>query len=512
MSRKAPTRKRRPRKPSLGGGPRTPNYWNLENPFPPVNVFSEERIEDIHNNAMVVLEEMGIKVLLPEARKIYKQGGSLVDEETAMVRIGREIICETLKTAPPKFKLRAGARARDLEMKLGTLTFLPGTGAPHATDLKRGRRPSSLADYRELVMLTQYFDALHMVNPLVEAQDIPNNLRHYSVIETQLTLSDKFPSAYARGSPQTMDSFEILKNFRGLTDEEFQAEPWCYTIINTNSPRLLDIPMAQGIIDFSSYGQMTVVTPFCMMGAMAPASVAGALTLSHAECLAGLALAQINNPGAPVCYGAFASNVDMKSGAPAFGTPEQFQANLGSGQLARRVGLPWRCAAGSSANINDVQAANETQMSLWSCIMAGSTMLVHSAGWIEGGLTVSFEKLITDMEVIQIISELCSPTPQEEDDLAMRALWEVQPGGHFFGCQHTMDRYQSAFYDPLIADWSNFGTWTEKGKQDASQRALTMWQEIVSNFVPPEIDPDRKAEMEEFIAKRTAEGGAFPVS
>ena len=512
MSKRATTRKRRPRNPSLGGGPRKPNYKKLNNPFPPVNAFTEDRIEDIHNNALHVLEEMGIKVLLPEASKIYKKGGALVDADTGMVRIGRDIITNSLKTAPPRFRLRAGAPDRDLEMKLGALAFLPGAGAPHATDLKRGRRPSSLADYRELVMLTQYFDALHMVNPLVEAQDIPTNLRHYSVIETQLTLSDKFPSAYARGSPQTMDTFEILKNFRGLSDEEFQAEPWCYTIINTNSPRVLDIPMAQGILDFSSFGQMTVVTPFCMMGAMAPASVAGALTLSHAECLAGLALAQLNNPGAPVCYGAFASNVDMKSGAPAFGTPEQFQANLGSGQLARKVGLPWRCAAGSSANINDAQAANETQMGLWSCIFAGSTMVVHSAGWIEGGLTVSFEKLITDLEVVQIIAELCNPTPQEEDDLGMRALQEVEPGGHFFGCQHTMDRYQSAFYEPLIADWSNFGSWTENGAKDASHRALDKWQEIVANFEPPKINLDRKAEMEEFIAKRTAEGGAFPVS
>ncbi len=511
MVRKA-ARRRRAKNPSLGGGPRRPNYRKITNPFPPVNAFSEDRIEDIHNNALVVLEEMGIKVLLPEALKIYKQGGALVDEETGMVRIGRDIIANTLKTAPPEFTIRAGSRDRDLEMKLGTLAFLPGAGAPHATDLKRGRRPSSLADYRELIMLTQHFDVLHMVNPLVEAQDIPTNLRHYSVIETQLTLSDKFPSAYARGSPQTLDTFEIIKNFRGITEDEFRAEPWCYTVINTNSPRVLDIPMAQGIIDFSSYGQMSIVTPFCMMGAMAPASVAGALTLSHAECLAGLALAQINNPGAPVCYGAFASNVDMKSGAPAFGTPEQFQANLGSGQLARKVGLPWRCAAGSSANINDAQAANETQMGLWSCILAGSTILLHSAGWIEGGLTVSFEKLIADVEVAQIIAELCAPTPHDEDDLAMRALEEVGPGGHFFGCQHTMDRYQSAFYEPLIADWSNFGTWTERGAQDTSQRALIKWQEIVNNFNPPTIDLDRKTEMEEFIAKRTAEGGSFPVS
>jgi trimethylamine--corrinoid protein Co-methyltransferase len=257
---------------------------------------------------------------------------------------------------------------------------------------------------------------------------------------------------------------------------------------------------------------MSIVTPFCLMGAMAPVTVAGALTLSHAEALAGIALTQITQPGAPVCYGAFASNVDMRSGAPAFGTPEQVKANLGAGQLARLLGLPWRCAAGCAANINDAQAANETQMSAWGAVLAGCTVLVHGAGWIEGGLTLSYEKLITDLEVMQIFAELCMPTPADDAALAFDALAEVQPGGHFFATAHTMERYRTAFYEPLVADWSNFGTWTERGAKDASARATEIWQRHLESPAPPCLDPARSELLDAFIAHRTTQGGAPPVS
>jgi trimethylamine--corrinoid protein Co-methyltransferase len=219
-----------------------------------------------------------------------------------------------------------------------------------------------------------------MLPPLIEPQDIENHVRHYAVIESELTLSDKFPFVFSRGTPQVEDCFEMIRAFRGVSDAEFAAAPYCYTIVNTNSPRQLDVPMAQGLIDFARAGQMSIVTPFCLMGAMAPVTVAGALTLSHAEALAAITLTQLTRPGAPVCYGAFASNVDMKSGAPAFGTPEQVKANLGAGQLARLVGLPWRSAAGCAANVNDAQAAHETQMSAWSAILAGATVMIHGQG------------------------------------------------------------------------------------------------------------------------------------
>ena len=228
--------------------------------------------------------------------------------------------------------------------------------------------------------------------------------------------------------------------------------------------------------------------------------------------MAGIALNQLSNPGAPVMYGAFASNVDMKSGAPAFGTPEQVKASLGSGQLARHLGLPWRNAAGCAANTNDAQAAHETQMSAWGAVLAGASVVIHGAGWIEGGLTLSYEKFITDMEMLQIIAELCTPTPATDDDIAFSALAEVQPGGHFFGAAHTMERYQVAFYEPLVADWSNFGTWTERGELDANQRATKMWQDIMN--APPEFGPDpaKLEALRAFSAERTAEGGAPPES
>jgi trimethylamine--corrinoid protein Co-methyltransferase len=429
-----------------------------------------------------------------------------------MVFIGREMVEAALSTAPRRINLRAGARDRDLTLELGSLVFQPGAGAPHATDLVRGRRPGSLRDFQEMVKITQHFDVLQMVPPLVEAQDIPMHLRHYAMTETELLLSDKVPFIYSRGTPQVMDGFEMIRDFRGLSDEEFHGQSHCYTIINTNSPRVLDMPMAQGLIDFARAGQMSIVTPFTLMGAMAPITVAGAMTLSHAEALAAITLTQLTKPGAPVCYGTFTSNVDMKSGAPAFGTPEHFTASLVAGQLARRVGLPWRCAGGSAANINDAQAANESQFGLWGCLMAGATVVIHSAGWLEGGLTVSFEKIITDLEVLQMVAELCAGTPATDADIALDALREVQPSGHFFGASHTMERYQTQFYEPVVADWSNFGTWTERGSVDANHRATGVWQNIVDNFTPPPQDEDRVAALRDFIMRRTEEGGAPPES
>ncbi len=486
------------------------DYHNLRNPFPPMRAFTDDRIEALHLASLEVLEDIGIKVLLPEARELFRQGGARVDDE--MVFIGRDIVEAAIASAPKSVPIRGAVRERDITLELGSLVFQPGAGAPHATDLERGRRPGSLADFREMVQLTQHFDVLQMIPPLVEAQDIPMNLRHYAMTETILTQSDKVPLLYSRGTPQVMDGFEMIRDFRGISDDEFHATPWCYTIINTNSPRVIDMPMAQGLIDFARAGQVSIVTPFTLMGAMAPITVAGAMTLSHAEALAAITLTQLTRSGAPVCYGTFTSNVDMKSGAPAFGTPEHFTASLVAGQLARRLGLPWRCAGGSAANINDAQAANESQFGLWGCLMAGATVVIHSAGWLEGGLTVSYEKIITDLEVLQMVAELCSGTPATDADIALSALREVQPSGHFFGATHTMERYQTQFYEPLVGDWSNFGTWTERGSVDANHRATGVWKNIVNTFEPPKHDPGRVGALQEFIARRTQEGGAAPES
>jgi trimethylamine--corrinoid protein Co-methyltransferase len=487
------------------------NYRTLRNPFPQMALFTEDRVAAIHETALRLLEDQGVKVLLPQAREIYASAGARVAEE--MVYLGRDIVEEALSTAPRSFVCRGGSRDRDFVLELGSLVFQTGAGAPHATDLRRGRRPATSRDYRELVQISQHFDIFQMQSPLVEPQDVETPLRHYFTTETLLTFSDKFPCFFSRGTPQVEDCFEMLSIARGLSHDDLLADAHCYSVINTNSPRALDIPMAQGLIDFARFGQMTIVTPFALMGAMAPITVAGAVTLSHAEALAAITLNQLVRPGAPICYGTFTSNVDMKSGSPAFGTPAHFQASLAAGQMAQHIGLPWRSAAGSASNLNDAQAANENQFGLWGCLMAGASVIIHAAGWLEGGLSVSYEKLITDAEVLNMVAELCAGAQAGADEIGYdSALSQVDPGGHFFATPQTMARYATEFYEPIVHEYANFGTWTERGELDASQRATAVWQSILERDERPDVDADRIDAMRAFAAKRTEEGGAPPES
>ncbi|SHF79918.1 trimethylamine---corrinoid protein Co-methyltransferase [Litoreibacter ascidiaceicola] len=510
----APERIRRRRGRGDGTPPaskRSPNYRQLRNPFPVMSVFSDDEAANMNETALTMLEELGMRVLLPEAIKIYAAAGARVEGD--MVYLGREIVEAAIASAPRSIHCQAGARERDVVLELGALAFQPGAGAPHATDLKRGRRPGSAQDFTEYTRITHHYDVFQMMSPSVEPQDVPTNLRHYFTLLTQAERTDKFPFLFARGTPQTLDNFEMLRIARGLSEEEFRTGAHAYTIINTNSPRTLDIPMAQGLIDFARHGQMCIVTPFTLMGAMAPITVAGAITLSHAECMAAITLTQLVNPGAPVCYGTFTSNVDMKSGAPAFGTPGHFQASLAAGQMARMLGLPWRSAAGSASNINDVQAANENQMGLWGCLLGGATVIIHSAGWLEGGLTVSYEKIVTDVEVLNMVAELCAGKKAGTDEIGFaNALSQVAPSGHFFAAPQTMDRYNTEFYEPLVHDYANFGTWTERGARDANARATDVWEAILSKPDQMMTSPDRLETLRAFIEKRTAEGGAPPES
>lgn len=490
---------------------RQADYRTLRNPFPIMSVFSDDEAANMHETALQTLEELGLRVLLPEAREIFRAAGARVEGD--MVYIGREIVVAALSTAPRRIHCHAASPKRDLILELGALAFQPGAGAPNATDLRRGRRPGSGRDFIEYTRLGQHFDVFHMMSPSVEPQDIPTNLRHYFTTLTQMEHSDKFPFLFARGTPQTRDNFEMLRIARGLSEDEFREGVYAYTIINTNSPRTLDIPMAQGLIDFARGGQLCIVTPFTLMGAMAPITVAGAITLSHAECLASITLTQLARPGAPVCYGTFTSNVDMKSGAPALGTPAHFQASLAAGQMARLIGLPWRCAAGSASNLNDVQAANENQMGLWGCLLAGATVIIHAAGWLEGGLSVSYEKIVTDVEVLNMVAELCAGKKAGTDEIGFaNALAHVLPSGHFFAAPQTMERYSTEFYQPIVHDYANFGTWTERGARDANTRATEVWEAILAEQPASMLDETRLTALNAFIAERTAQGGAQPES
>ena len=486
-------------------------YHPIWNRLPRVEVFSTDQVEAMHQTALRVLEELGIRVLHEGGRRLFRDAGAEVDEDSQMVRLDRELVAQAVAKAPSEFTIRGGAPNRDMPTGGTSLMFGPGAGCPNITDLARGRRPGTLADFIETTKLQQSFDIIPKLGGSIEPQDVPIQFRHLETTRALMTLSDKVPFIYARGQGQVLDAFEMTRMARGLDGEAFRAAPYTTTVINTNSPRQLDRPMTQGIIDFAEWGQVLVITPFCLMGAMAPITIAGALTLSHAEALAGIALAQIVRPGAPVVYGSFASNVHMKSGAPVFGTPEHIQSNFGAGQLARLVGLPWRSAAGTASNAPDVQGAYETQLALWGCVLAGANMVYHACGWLEGGLTHSLEKFILDMEPAMAIAEIMQPVACGPDEIGFDAIAEIAPGGHFFAATQTMARYQTAFYEPQVSDWSNFGQWTEAGAKTATERAHEIWKRTLAEFEPPPVDPAIKEALDAFVARRREEGGASPL-
>jgi trimethylamine---corrinoid protein Co-methyltransferase len=491
---------------------RTRSYRHLRNPFEPLKVFSDDQVAAIHEAALDILETQGMKVLSADARGRYRDAGGQVDEAAQIVKLDRGLVTASLAMAPRAVTLHALDAERHVPLTAGCVAFAPTSGPPNIMDTARGRRAGTFEDFCNLMKLCQSFEVIHVLGQATEAQDLPVHVRHLHVTRAQLTLCDKIPFIFSRGHGQVADNFELIRLAHGVSAEEFRSRPYVYTIINTNSPLQLDIPMADGIIDFAAAGQVLIVTPFTLAGAMAPVTVAGALTLAHAEFLAGLTLAQIVRPGAPLVYGSFTSNVDMKSGSPAFGTPEYVKAAFGAGQLARFLGLPWRSSNATASNTPDAQSAYESQMSLWGAILGGCNFVLHAAGWLESGLTTSYEKFILDIEMLQMFAEIFQPVGATPADLALEAVAEVGAGGHFFGCAHTMERYRHAFYAPFVSDWRNFGQWTEDGGRTATERAAQLWQDTLKRYVPPSRDAAIVEALDAYVARRTEEGGAPPVT
>ena len=336
-----------------------------------------------------------------------------------------------------------------------------------------------------------------------EAQPV----RHLEAYRAYITLTDKIWSAASIGRQPVEDAIDMLSISRGVDRDQLAKEPGLFANINVNSPLRFDGPLLDALIGMARGGQVVLVSPFTMAGATAPVTLAGTLAQQHAEALSGIALAQIVRPGCPVIYGSFTTNADMRTGAPAFGTPEMVKMTIAGGQLARRQKLPYRSSNATASNAVDAQAAYESQMSLWASVLGHANMVHHAAGWLEGGLTGSFEKMIIDAEMLQMIAEFLRPIEVDEGTLAFEAIAEVGPGGHFFGAQHTLERYETAFYEPLVSDWRNFEAWAEDGGLTATQRANGIWKGLLDDYEPPEIDVGVIEELKAFVDKRKEQIG-----
>jgi trimethylamine--corrinoid protein Co-methyltransferase len=484
--------------------------WRIPvNPDRPTEPLDADGVEAIHRGCMTILRDIGIEFLNPEAVDILKKAGCRVDGTN--VRMDEDFVMAMLQTAPPSFTITPRNPEREIVIGGRHMVFVNVSSPPNAWDMERGKRPGDFETFKEFMKLTQYFNCIHVAGGYpVEPIDIHPSVRHLDCLYEKLTLTDKVVHAYSLGAERVEDVMEMTRIAAGLSHEQFDARPRMYTNINSVSPLKHDFPMLDGAMRLARRGQPVVVTPFTLAGAMAPVTMAGAVALSLAEGLAAIALLQYIRPGCPVAIGTFTSNVDMKSGAPAFGTPEYMRATQMTGQLARRYGLPLRSSGVCAANIPDGQSMWETSNSLWAAVQSQTNLVYHAAGWLEGGLIASPEKFLMDCEVLQMIQRYFeeatfATTPE---DIALEAIREVGPGGHYFGCQHTQDRYATAFYAPFVSDWRNFEAWQNDGAVETPERAHRIYKAILAEFEPPAMNPDHQEELRRFVARRKQEGGA----
>ena len=475
-------------------------------PFEPLRGVSDDELEAIHEASLRVLAETGIDFLDETARRQLVDVGCRVDGDR--VRFDPDLVMHLVSTAPAEFTMHAPSPARNLHMGGDVLTFTSVASPPFVTGLGRDRRDGNRDDYRNLIKLGQVLNAVHTVAGYpVEPMDLHPSIRHLYATHDMLTLSDKVPFVYSLSRQRNLDAIEMTRIARGADHDAMDVEPSLYSVINASTPLRYDTVMLHGIQEMSARNQCIVITPFTLAGAMAPVTVAGALVLQNAEALAGIAYTQVVRAGAPVIYGGFTSNVDMRSGAPAFGTPEYWKACLIGGQLARRYRVPYRSSNVNASNSVDAQSAYESVIALWGAVMGGVNLLLHGAGWLEGGLLASYEKMVIDADLLNMVTAMLEPVVIDDAALAVEAIAEVGPAGHFFGTQHTQDRYATEHFQPMVSSWANFETWDEGGRIEAHQRAEALARTLVDAHQEPPMAADRRAALDDFVERRVAEGG-----
>jgi len=487
-------------------------YRQKKNPFQPMNIFSEDEIESIHEASLKVLCDTGIDIQSPRAVEVLKRGGAAVDSDGKRVRFEPGFIMEKIASTPSEFTLHGRNKERHVHVGGQSIINTMVSSAPNVSDLERGRILGNFEDYTNLIKLGEMLNTVHAFGGYpVEPCDVDVSVRHLQAVSAAVRLSTKPLFGYAIGSERMLDAIEIIRIGRGINEDTLLKEPSITTVVNANSPLVYDKALLEGAIEMAEHNQPVIYTPFTLAGAMAPITVAGALVQQNAEALAGLAFHQCVKPGAPAMYGSFTSNVDMKSGSPAFGTPEYTQATIASGQLARKYKIPLRASNANASNAPDEQSVYESQMSLWACLLGQVNFILHGHGWIEGGLCASYEKVILDAEMNQMMEAFLQPAIVNKDTLGVEAIAEVGPANHFFAAQQTLERYETEHYNPMLSDWRNFESWRDAGSETATQRANKIWKQLLEEYEEPKLKPEVEEELSAFVDKRVSEGGAAPL-
>lgn len=501
MRRKRRIRRREPASPLADK-----SFRRLRNPYAPAAVLTPPQIEQIHEASMHILENIGIEFLDDEAFTYWQKAGAKVDTSTRRVWPERGLVMELVAQAPAQFKVRARNPAHTLTIGGNHINFATVGAAPYYSDMKRGRRPGALADFKRMVKLAQVCGPIHIVEGLlVEPQDIPVARRNLEKGMAVFTLSDKVMTTAAHGRVVATDYVNMAGIIFGGVDRITQ-QPVFVSNVNANSPLRYDERMLGALIVYARHGQPCIITPFILAGAMGPITLAGAIAQQNAEALAGIALTQLVSPGVPVIYGGFTTNIEMQSGSPAFGTPEGALALIAGGQLARYYGLPYRGSGSlNTAKTPDAQAAQETQMSLWPAVMTHANIILHSTGWLESGLVCSLEKFILDVEGLAMMHTFLGGIEVNDETLALDTIADVGPGGHFLATAQTMQRFRHAFYRPILADRLNYDAWHEAGAWDAAKRANAVATQLLETYEEPKLDTAVSEELRAYVQRRTEE-------
>ena len=475
----------------------------IERNIPNFEILNEEALQIIETNAETVLEEIGVNfVENPGALELWRAAGADVQGER--VHIPRGLARELCSTAPGRFTQHARNPERNVEIGGNSLVLAPVYGPPFVRDLDGNRRYATLSDFHDLVKLGYMSKWLHHSGGTVcEPTDVAVNKRHLDMIQAHMTLSDKPFMGSVTEPSRAQDSVDMCEILFGK--DFVQQNTVMTSLININSPLTFDATMMGALEVYAANNQACIVSPFIVGGAMAPVSVAGTLTQVLAEGLAGIAYSQLVRKGAPVIMGAFVTSIDMNSGAPTFGTPEASQITYGMGQLARRLGLPYR-SAGSfcGSKLPDAQAAYETANSLNVGLMSGVNFMLHACGWLEGGLVSDIRKFVMDADQLGVLHGLAKGVAVDEDAQAMDAIREVGPGGHYLGCAHTQANFKTAFWRSQLLDYKPFETWAEEGARDTLTLATERARKLLNDYQQPAMDPAVSEALDAFVAERKA--------